>query len=68
LVNEGYGCNQIISQLHDALVERGDISDLKKAYIFEKLAVADNDLMEGADEYLQLLNVATFIMKQIAAK
>jgi len=57
----------VITQLHDALIERGDISDLKKSHIFEHVATVDNNLMEGADEYLQLLNLTTFIMKQMNA-
>jgi hypothetical protein len=41
---------------------------LKKANIFEKFAIVDSNLQEGADEYLQLLNLITFVMKEINAK
>ena len=46
-------------------MERADINDAKKAIIFEKLAEIDNSLIEGADEYLQLLDLATVLMKQL---
>jgi len=65
LIYDGYSCIQVISQLHDRLLERADISDAKKAIIFEKIAEIDNNLMEGADEYLQLLNMLTILMQQM---
>lgn len=65
MIYDGYSCVQVISQLHDNLIERADIPDSKKAIIFEKIANVDNNLIEGADEYLQLLDVMTVIMKQL---
>ena len=65
LIYDGYSCIQVITQLHDRLLERADISDSKKAIIFEKIAEIDNNLMEGADEYLQLLNMLTILMQQM---
>ena len=55
----------MITQLHDAIIDRADIKDSKKAIIFEKIAVIDNNLMEGSDEYLQLLDLLVVVMKQI---
>ena len=51
--------------MHDMLMERADIKDSKKAVIFEKIAEIDNNLMEGADEYLQLLDLAVTLMRQM---
>ncbi len=56
---------QIITQLHDMLIERGDIKDFKKAIIFDKIADIDNNLMEGSDEYLQLLDLSVTLMRQL---
>lgn len=64
IIYEGYSCIQVVSQLHDHLIERGDIIDAKKAIIFDKIAEVDNNLLEGSDEYLQLLDILTLIMKQ----
>lgn len=49
MIFEAYSGSQLISQLHDSLIERGDITDAKKSYIFEKIATVDNNLLEGAD-------------------
>jgi replication factor C subunit 2/4 len=65
LIYDGFSCNQVVSQLHDALIERADFSDIKKAVIFEKIAEVDINLMEGADEYLQLLDLLVVVMKQM---
>ncbi len=65
LIYDGFSCNQILTQLHDVLIERADLSDAKKALIFEKIAKIDNNLMEGADEYLQILDLLVVIMKQM---
>ena len=46
-------------------MERHDLSDMKKAVIFEKIAEVDNNLIEGSDEYLQLLDLLCVIMKQM---
>lgn len=46
-------------------MERADINDTKKAIIFEKIAKVDNNLIEGADEYLQLLDLLIVIMQQM---
>lgn len=68
MIYDAYSGGQILTQLHDTLMERGDINDLKKANIFEKIAIVENNLMEGADEYLQLLDLSCFITKQICSK
>ena len=57
LIYEGFSCIQIVAQLHDMLIDRADINDSKKALIFEKIANIDNNLIEGADEYLQLIDL-----------
>jgi len=38
---------------------------IKKAIIFEKIAEIDNNLMEGADEYLQLLDLSVTLMRHM---
>jgi len=65
LIYDGFSCVQVITQMHDMLMERADIKDSKKAVIFEKIAEIDNNLMEGADEYLQLLDLAVTLMRQM---
>ena len=50
-------------QLHDVVVTHAVVSDLGKARIAERLAQADKALIDGADEELQLLDVAAFCMQ-----
>ncbi|XP_021775220.1 replication factor C subunit 2-like [Chenopodium quinoa] len=63
VISEGYPVSQMISQLFDIIVEADDLSDEHKARIFKKLGETDKCLVDGADEYLQLLDVAGNIMR-----
>mmetsp|Transcript_3561 Transcript_3561/g.8800 ORF Transcript_3561/g.8800 Transcript_3561/m.8800 type:complete len:359 (-) Transcript_3561:29-1105(-) len=67
IVAAGYSATAVISQLHDALIlaPSGEVADMAKARVAERLAKADLALADGADEELQLLNVAAFVMKQL---
>ncbi|CAI9755840.1 unnamed protein product [Fraxinus pennsylvanica] len=49
-------------QLHEMILKADDVSDEHKARICKKFAEADKYLVDGADEYLQLLDVASNIM------
>ena len=44
----------------------GGMTDTQKSALAEKLAVAEHRLIEGADEYLQLMDVTTHIMQILA--
>ncbi|KAG8378236.1 hypothetical protein BUALT_Bualt08G0116700 [Buddleja alternifolia] len=66
VIAEGYPVSQMLSQLYDVIVESDDISDEQKARICKKFAEADKCLVDGADEYLQLLDVASNIMRAIS--
>lgn len=59
IIAEGYPVSQMLSQLFEVVVEADDISDEQKARICKSLAEADKCLVDGADEYLQLLDVAS---------
>ena len=63
---EGFSGHQLISQLHDHTVANDCLTDQQKSAICEKLAVAEHCLLEGAGEYLQIMAVATAIMKTLA--
>jgi len=64
LILEGYAASQVLSQMFDHLVTMDTLSDKQKAVIFEKMAVTDKCLMDGADEYLQLMALFSTVMKQ----
>ncbi|XP_054916519.1 replication factor C subunit 4 [Poeciliopsis prolifica] len=63
MVNEGYAATQMLSQLHYCILEK-DITDRQKSPIFEKMAVVEKCLADGADEYLQMLSLCSVIMQQ----
>lgn len=62
---EGHSAAQIITQLHDKIVQLDNLNDQQKSVICEKLAVVDKCLMDGADEYLQLMALFTTMMREI---
>ncbi|KAB5558884.1 hypothetical protein PHYPO_G00022380 [Pangasianodon hypophthalmus] len=63
MIDEGYAATQILSQFHDVIIEE-KLGDKQKSVITEKMAVVDKCLADGADEYLQLLNLCSVIMQQ----
>jgi replication factor C subunit 2/4 len=68
LVNElishqGYSAHQIITQLNDILVKHPKISEVNKGLICLEISEVERKLLDGADEYLQLLKVGTTMMK-----
>ncbi|XWS21665.1 hypothetical protein CRYUN_Cryun30bG0074000 [Craigia yunnanensis] len=65
VIAEGYPVSQMLSQLFDVVVEADDIQDEQKARICKSLAEADKRLVDGADEYLQLLDVASNTMRAL---
>uniref|UniRef100_A0AAY5KB05 Replication factor C subunit 4 n=1 Tax=Esox lucius TaxID=8010 RepID=A0AAY5KB05_ESOLU len=63
MVDEGYAATQIINQLHEAVIEE-ELNDKQKSAITEKMAEVDKCLVDGADEYLQMLSLCSVIMQQ----
>ncbi|XP_077344009.1 replication factor C subunit 4 isoform X2 [Lithobates pipiens] len=65
LINNGHAATQLVNQLHDLILEREDLTDKQKAAITEKLAEVDKCLVDGADEYLQMLSLFAVVMQQM---
>ena len=57
LVKQGYNANQLISQLADEVLDDEALQPKHKAKLLEKFAESERQLLEGAEEYLQLLNL-----------
>lgn len=53
----GYPINIILSQLIDCIVKNKDINDKMKSQICLHIANTEKRLIDGADEYLQLLSI-----------
>lgn len=69
IIAEGFSVNCFLDQIHDVIVamEPADLSDPQKAKVAEKIAQADHALVDGADEHLQLVDVAATIMSNLCA-
>eukprot|EP00262_Sarcandra_glabra_P013057 TRINITY_DN3529_c0_g1_i1.p1 TRINITY_DN3529_c0_g1~~TRINITY_DN3529_c0_g1_i1.p1 ORF type:complete len:298 (+),score=48.06 TRINITY_DN3529_c0_g1_i1:308-1201(+) len=65
VIAEGYPVSQMLSQLFELIVGADDISDEQKARICKRLGEADKCLIDGADEYLQLMDVASNTMRAL---
>ena len=64
---EGFSGAQLLNQLHDRIVESDDLSDVQKSVMCEELAICSSRLLEGANEYLQLVDLCSTIMSQLNA-
>jgi replication factor C subunit 2/4 len=69
IMYEGYALAAILSQLHDAVVGKptAQLADVDKALICEKIAEVEQNLVDGASESLQLLDLTAFIMRRLCA-
>lgn len=65
IVREGYSASQLLSQLHDLIVEHPTLTARQKASSALALAEADKALCDGADEELWILEVALNIHKAL---
>ena len=61
LAFEAYSCSDVLSVLLELVVESNDLSNVQKAYIMDKIGEADGALVDGSDEFLQMLNVFSYI-------
>ncbi|KAI7900699.1 replication factor C subunit 2 [Cokeromyces recurvatus] len=66
IMNEGYSGENIMNQIHDAIIKNDSLNTLQKAKISQYMATVDIDLIQGADEHLQVLNLMVHIA-EIAA-
>jgi len=62
IILDGYSASQFLEQFHDMIVN-DDLSCANKAEVIEVIAEADKCLIEGADEFLQLMHVCACTMK-----
>ena len=64
IVAAGYPATQILSQVHDAVLDDSTLSDKQKGVIMEQIAQADDCLADGADDFLQLMSMMTTVMEE----
>lgn len=56
----------IMLDLQRLVLERSDVADDRKAAVCRALAIADKDLVDGSDEMLQMLSVASNTQRILA--
>jgi len=65
---EGYPLDQILAQLQPLIADDESMTNIHKSKICIRIAECDLKLVENADEYLQLLDVLSFISTTILEK
>lgn len=63
LIADGYPAQEILLQLQAVLLEDGQAPDSAKGKILGALAEADKNLVDGSDEFLQLLGAASYAQR-----
>lgn len=61
IISEGYPINNILLQLTNAICKSNKIDDHKKSLICFHISITEKRLIDGADEYCQLLSVLMYI-------
>lgn len=64
---EGFSAIQLINQLLDVVVASDAFGEMQKSVICETLAVNESRLLDGANEYLQIMDTCSVLMTQMAA-
>jgi replication factor C subunit 2/4 len=64
MINQGYSAVNIIVKLFNVVVN-SDIEDIKKSKIILKFMDIDYNLINGCDEYIQIINAFVFLSKYL---
>mmetsp|Transcript_12025 Transcript_12025/g.33817 ORF Transcript_12025/g.33817 Transcript_12025/m.33817 type:complete len:331 (+) Transcript_12025:191-1183(+) len=67
IIADGWPAQQVLIQLQETVLGDSGLTDLQKAKALQLLALADKDLVDGADESLQLLRVAGGVQSALMA-
>ena len=57
----GYSIHNILEQLFIRIIDNDKINDQEKSKISIYIAKSEKELIDGADEYLQLLSILSYI-------
>jgi replication factor C subunit 2/4 len=61
IIKEGFPVDQVLNQLSPLIISSAELNDVHKAKIAIRFAEADKKLVDGADEYLQLVDTLSVI-------
>jgi replication factor C subunit 2/4 len=63
MLAQGYGVNTILERIMEAVVRDAALTNAQKAAVCERIASAEKKLSDGADEELQLVDVAETLLR-----
>jgi len=66
MIAEGFSGAQLMTQLHEKVISNEELDDNQKSVIAEALAVNESRLLDGANEYLQVIDLCSIMMRQMA--
>lgn len=74
LVRECIDCRRLVArqaqalllELQSAMMTKPGLRDVQRAKVLDALSVADKSLVDGADEFLQLLSVSSQLQQALA--
>lgn len=64
---DGYSACQFFDQLLSHIIDQPELSNTQKSTMIDAIAKADQCLVDGADEFLQLFSVLSVIMKTLCS-
>lgn len=64
----GFAADRFLSQLYDVVLQHPTWDDIAKGKIIDVIAAADKCLVDGSDEFLQIMYVGSFMMKTLCEK
>jgi replication factor C subunit 2/4 len=62
---KGYPVNSILFNLNKVILDSKELDDDKKSKIFYNMSLIEKKLNDGADEYIQLTNVFSYIFNLV---
>ena len=62
----GWQAQALLLELQAALMTKPGLRDVQRAKMLDALSVADKSLVDGADEFLQLLSVSSQLQQALA--
>ena len=67
ILADGFPAQEILLKVQSLILTDTSIGENARAKILIKLAEADKELVDGSDEYLQILSLASYIQQTLTA-
>jgi replication factor C subunit 2/4 len=64
-LKEGYSAKQFIKQLTDDLIVTKEFNNLQKSRILLEIGELEKNLLDGSDEYLQMVSLGGVMIRNL---